>query len=101
VPYSRVYVRYLASKTWAARRARYFRTHEKMCRACGARSGPRRAIHLHHLTYERLGKERNADLLPLCKTCHLAVHDFHRANRHRYDLAKATELVVRRKRRTR
>ena len=29
---------------------------------------------LHHLSYDRLGNERHEDLLPLCRTCHRALH---------------------------
>jgi 5-methylcytosine-specific restriction endonuclease McrA len=82
----------MRSKTWATRRARYFRTHKKLCRACGAS----KSIHLHHVTYERLGRERNADLVALCRFCHEAVHELHRARRPKVTLRQATTLVIRR-----
>lgn len=31
-------------------------------------------LHLHHMTYERVGAEDLADLTPLCPTCHHMVH---------------------------
>lgn len=37
---------------------------------CGETEG----LHLHHLTYERLGAERLDDLTPLCPNCHAMVH---------------------------
>lgn len=31
-------------------------------------------VHLHHMTYERIGEERLEDLTPLCRTCHTMIH---------------------------
>lgn len=31
-------------------------------------------VHLHHMTYERIGAEQLADLTPLCGRCHALVH---------------------------
>lgn len=36
------------------------------CERCGATE----SLSVHHLTYERLGKERPSDLLLLCERCH-------------------------------
>ncbi|GAA4895614.1 hypothetical protein GCM10023203_57440 [Actinomycetospora straminea] len=44
--------------------------HPKKCRNCGAT----RRIHLHHLTYTRLGHELDRDLMWLCARCHLWPH---------------------------
>jgi hypothetical protein len=35
-------------------------------------------VHFHHLTYERLGRERLSDLMPLCRRCHQMVHALER-----------------------
>ena len=35
-----------------------------------------KGMHLHHITYERLGKERLSDLVPVCESCHRFIHDF-------------------------
>lgn len=32
-------------------------------------------IDLHHLTYERIGCERDTDVIPLCRSCHKLVHN--------------------------
>lgn len=32
------------------------------------------AVHLHHLTYDRAGKERPEDLLHICIVCHCMLH---------------------------
>jgi hypothetical protein len=67
------YDRYINSTAWERRRAAFFATHPKVCRACGATEG----IHLHHHTYRRLGQEPDRDLVPLCPHCHSLVHELH------------------------
>ena len=37
------------------------------CEACG---GKTRCLEVHHLTYERLGRERDEDLQAVCRPCH-------------------------------
>ncbi len=39
----------------------------KKCERCGYSSA---RLEVHHLTYERFGRERLGDLRVLCKTCH-------------------------------
>lgn len=46
----------------------------KKCFACGSRRGP---LHIHHLTYVRLGNEQLRDLRPLCVPCHREVTALH------------------------
>lgn len=65
-----VYREYITSDLWRIRKRRYFETHERKCRGCNSR----KRIHLHHKTYKRLGEERDADLVPLCHSCHTALH---------------------------
>lgn len=74
-----VYADYINSKAWARRRAAYFRRHPRHCAACGSR----RSIDLHHHTYERLGREHDNDLVPLCRADHDLVHYIHRREPHR------------------
>lgn len=64
------YGAYIASDRWAARRERYFASHPRKCAVCGSKA----SLELHHLSYERLGRERDDDLAPLCHRCHAAVH---------------------------
>lgn len=42
-----------------------------VCQDCGATNVP---LHVHHLTYERRGKERLSDVKVLCQTCHELEH---------------------------
>ena len=64
---------YLRSPAWKRRKDEYYSTHAKRCSACGSK----KHIHLHHLTYARLGAERDSDLTPLCYGCHEKVHQLH------------------------
>lgn len=64
------YKAYIKSEAWAKRRREYYETHERKCRACGSS----RNMNLHHKTYRRLGNERDADLVALCRKCHNNIH---------------------------
>lgn len=66
------YKGYLRSKAWSARKKRYREKHGSNCERCGR---GKCITHFHHVSYERLGKERDADLLLLCETCHAEEHD--------------------------
>jgi hypothetical protein len=81
----------LVSGSWAIGRSDTSRTRRISRRSTGASSrldtahldrpqdcvlcGTSERIHLHHTTYERLGRERLADLVPLCHRCHSMVHE--------------------------
>lgn len=65
------YVKYIGSAEWTARKREYYETHHCECRTCGSDS---KEIHLHHRTYARLFDEADADLMPLCISCHAALH---------------------------
>ena len=77
------YTEYLAGKGWHKRRRKaLIRT--KTCRRCGSR----RELQVHHLTYERLGKELPRDLIVLCRKCHEEAHA--RMSEPRFDSALET-----------
>ena len=65
------YKDYLKSEHWANFRESFFLERELMCAHCGTLKLP---IHLHHLTYARIGMEYHGDVIPLCKSCHRKVH---------------------------
>jgi 5-methylcytosine-specific restriction endonuclease McrA len=88
------YLSYIRSPAWFERRRKHLLKHGPDCKACGADQ----KIQLHHKTYDRLGAEKDADLVALCETCHKAVHAYARS--HRYlTLWQATDHVVKRRRR--
>lgn len=71
------YDKYIQSDEWLKRKIIFFSRNKKKCRACGST----KLIHLHHHTYERMGNERDSDLIPLCEDCHAEVHLIHNKNR--------------------
>jgi 5-methylcytosine-specific restriction endonuclease McrA len=69
------YQKYITGPRWQAKREAYFNLFGKYCRACRTTYGP---IQLHHLTYDRLGRERWSDLMALCTKCHREVEALYR-----------------------
>jgi hypothetical protein len=61
---------YLKSDGWKRRRKRALARAGYRCQRCGARG----RLDVHHLTYKRRGRERDADLQVLCRSCHQAHH---------------------------
>jgi len=72
------YQRFMSSPRWRARRHKWLREYVRrfgtapVCACC--RRGWTLRDDLHHLSYDRLGNERHEDLLPMCRTCHRALH---------------------------
>lgn len=64
------YSEYLKSEWWQQRRLKALTRAEHRCQVCNA--GNR--LEVHHRTYERLGHERDADLVVLCRDCHELFH---------------------------
>jgi 5-methylcytosine-specific restriction endonuclease McrA len=63
---------YLRSEHWRETRAAALERAEHKCQVCAST----KRLDVHHNTYERLGQERPADLVVLCRTC----HDRHHSN---------------------
>lgn len=68
------YGAYLRSKHWRGLREDYRSTYGWKC-VCGATE----RLHLHHVSYDRLGSERLTDVVPLCQPCHEVMHELRRA----------------------
>lgn len=64
-----VYHAYLSSRTWQRRSRAVLRRAHGRCAACGGR-----AEHAHHVTYKRVGAERDGDVVALCEECHRKKH---------------------------
>lgn len=64
------YELYLKSKEWEQRRQEYFSKNGYKCNVCGSQH----IIQLHHLNYNRLGYEKDSDLICLCSECHKLLH---------------------------
>jgi hypothetical protein len=71
------YDAYMRSEHWLGLRRRYVASWpDCRCVVCGSIR-----FQLHHLRYDRLGREELRDLVPLCPKCHDKVHRAHRANK--------------------
>lgn len=85
------YEKYISSLKWMRRKAGYYQVHPKRCQVEGCEV--EEDVHLHHHTYDRLGREWDEDLVPLCEPHHLEVHELHRSIKS-LSLTKATERVM-------
>jgi hypothetical protein len=74
----REYAAHLASPRWQARRRAWLRRYharhgtDPACVVCGkpwTLEGD-----LHHASYANLGHERDTELVPMCRSCHEALH---------------------------
>lgn len=65
------YDAHLRSPAWAKLRKATLKRDRYRCIACEAREG----LQVHHLTYERFGREALSDLTTLCEKCHKTLHD--------------------------
>lgn len=61
---------YRESPIWQNRKKTFWETHKKVCYCCEGV-----ATEIHHNKYENIGREKNRDLVPLCRDCHQAVTD--------------------------
>ena len=73
----------MRSAAWAATRRVWLATeqertgHPVVCAVCGANT----ELELHHLDYDRLGREHHEDLVPLCAGHHEHLHNVLDASR--------------------
>lgn len=65
------YETYIRSEEWRDKRREVFEERGRICEECGH---PHYRLEVHHLTYVRLGCERNEDLQILCPPCHDKIH---------------------------
>lgn len=65
------YSQYLQSPQWNKTRKRALHRVGFRCQLCNAHDT---VLHVHHRNYSRLGSEKPADLLVLCKNCHEKFH---------------------------
>ena len=65
------YNEYLQSDVWKRRRQRVLERANYLCESCMEEP----ATLVHHLTYDRVGKEPLFDLVALCDNCHKQIHN--------------------------
>lgn len=86
------YEEYLQSPHWKYLSELIYEHYGQKCLCCGARV----RLEIHHLTYERIGRERLSDLRVVCRFHHELIHKldkFIRVQMGDSDLAHATELI--------
>lgn len=66
----RAYDEYMQSPEWKAIRALVFERSSGICEGCRRR----KAVHVHHLTYDHFGAEFLWELAAVCLTCHERYH---------------------------
>ena len=62
---------YLRSDEWKVKREEAIKRADRRCQICFSPND----LNVHHRTYDRVGNERNSDLIVLCKECHAKFHD--------------------------
>lgn len=65
------YQAYLLTEYWKITRDKALSRADYKCQLCSSA----RYLQVHHNTYERLGAERDSDLIMLCRDCHARYHD--------------------------
>lgn len=82
------YEAYLASEHWQQTRQRKLEAEDWRCEHCRfyaqrGQNGQRFGLDVHHLTYDRIGREELTDLEALCRTCHAEEHGIQGPSRER------------------
>jgi 5-methylcytosine-specific restriction endonuclease McrA len=86
------YKKYVKLDCWALRRSAYLKKHA-WCEGCGQRV----PLQVHHLTYERLGRELDEDLFAVCEPCHKTFHRLPGATPITWVLQYISNMPVRKK----
>jgi hypothetical protein len=69
----REYLAYLRSPSWRAKRAEALKAAGYRCSVCLRFLPGGRHLQVHHRTYDRIGAERDGDLMVMCSWCHRRV----------------------------
>lgn len=64
------YAQYINGPDWQTKRLERLQHDNHRCSRCQSTE----TLQVHHVTYERLGRERLTDLLTLCDPCHRSEH---------------------------
>lgn len=66
------YEEYLNSSKWRCISDKRKRHDHYECVFCHSKEN----LNVHHKTYDRLGNEDLKDLITVCKSCHIKIHDY-------------------------
>lgn len=86
---SKEYSEYIKSKEWQETRQRIFKRDNYKCQKCGTAKN----LSVHHITYENLGEEKDADLVTLCESCHGDIHGIPHYSEYHSSLLKARDYI--------
>ena len=81
------YEDYLNSIEWKQKAEDIKFDRDFRCQLCNV-SGYVKLLHVHHNTYERLGKEKDSDLIVLCCDCHKLFHDNKKPQQNKIELTE-------------
>lgn len=81
------YTAYINSSAWERKKAAFRETDEYTGRCYCCKSFEN--IHIHHITYERLGDESMDDLVAVCRKCHRLIHEMAKVMPRQYNLRNA------------
>lgn len=84
------YRTYLQSEHFRFLRAMLIVRESGFCQRCQNRPNDFKHLHVHHLTYDRIGEEDPEDIELLCSRCH---YDEHHMTAQEYWDKRAAELV--------
>ncbi len=73
---SKKYADYLASDHWKLVRDKRLQMDNYRCWCCD-----KKATQVHHITYDRVGREPMSDVISVCKTCHSAIHQIEKTEK--------------------
>lgn len=74
------YSEYIQSPEWRERAEKVRAEYDNRCYICGSSDN----LHVHHISYKRLGNESERDVVCLCRDCHMKVHEIKDAVRDIY-----------------
>ena len=80
------YAAYLKTRHWANIR---LDLKDERCVVCD-----RVPIQLHHITYERIGNEEPADIIALCGTHHMKIHDIRKKHKKSTQTQKSKKAKI-------
>tara|TARA_R110000824_G_C14926489_1_gene648253 strand:+ start:397 stop:687 length:291 start_codon:yes stop_codon:yes gene_type:complete len=61
---------HIGSRYWNEIRQRILKRSDGKCEKCGKMW----RLQIHHINYDRVGRELDSDLLAVCQPCHRAIH---------------------------
>lgn len=91
----KAYEQYINSDEWAKKRSQYWKKYGRSCKVEGCEET--KNLHVHHITYKRLGAEWMTDLIGVCEKHHYEIHQKHNStwkNGRRSSLRMVTNSVL-------